>query len=189
MRNRVAAASTSILLALAASAAIGQTTPALETDPLDLSNFEKMVEESDFVTISELEALEAEANAVFKSGDCDAALPIIKDYYKKTNSLSNLIRQGVEPYYGASYEDQKTNILGAQFDELVKAENTSNELIKKRNIAWVMEAECLSQTGDRDAAIASLYRALEYISYSRDERDLWKKARTLLWQQVQYQPE
>lgn len=188
MLNIVAAASTGILIALAATAAMGQTTPEPETDPLDLSSFQKMVEESEYVTVSELDALEKEVNAVFQAGDCDEALPIIKDYYAKANALANLIRQGAQPFYSASYDEQKNNFLGSEFDELVAAESLSNDLIKKRNVAWVMEGECLAKTGERDAAIASLYRALEYISYSRDEQELWKKARTLLWQQVQYQP-
>lgn len=188
MRHLAFSASACLLLAVAASAALGQASQVTEPDPLDLSSFQKMVEESEYVTVSELEALEAEANTAFKGGDCDEALPMIKDYYAKANALANLIRQGAEPFYSASYDEQKSNFLGAEFDELVAAETLSNDLIKKRNVAWVMEAECLAKTGEREAAIASLYRALEYISYSRDEQALWKKARTLLWDQVQYTP-
>lgn len=172
-----------ILLACSANAqeAVEDT-----SDPLDLSRFEEMVSENAIVTMSEIKALEDDANAAYQSGDCGAALPMIKDFYEKANSLSNTIRQGLEPYYGASYDDREKYSVAAIIAELAEAETASNELVRKRNIGWVMEADCLIKTGEREAGIAGLYRALEYISIQNEERELWKKARTLLWQQIEY---
>jgi hypothetical protein len=172
-----------ILLACGASA---QETVEDTSDPLDLSRFEEMVSKNALVTMSEIKVLEDNANVAYKSGDCEAALPQIKEFYEKANSLSNTIRQGVEPYYSASYDDRETYSLTPIIAELAEAEAASNDLIRKRNMAWVMEADCLIKTGEQDAGIAGLYRALEYISIQDDERDLWKKARMLLWQQIEY---
>jgi hypothetical protein len=163
-----------------------QETPENQSDPMDLTKFEEMVATTDFVTLTQVEELETQAQAAYRSGDCEAALPLLKDYYTKANSLSNLIRQGSEPFYGASYDEREKVNLGADLQKLVAAENTFNKLLRQRNLAWVMEADCQLQTGDREAGIASLYRALDYISL--DESDTWEKARTLLWKQVEYLP-
>jgi len=61
-----------------------------------------------------------------------------------------------------------------------------NSLIFKRNEAWVAEARCLVEIGDKDEAVTRLMRALDSIS-GTNEKELWKEARTLLWNQVGFE--
>ena len=174
-------------IATAASAQEVQQTAAL-SDPLDLSQYESMIEKDGFPTLSKVGELEISANNAFKSGDCDAAIPIIVEYYTNANKLGNAIKQGLEPFYSAGYKEREQTSLGDEIPLLVAAEGEFNKLVRRRNAAWVMEAECLIKLGRKDEGIVRLFRALEFISIAPEERDLWKRARTLLWEQVGYAP-
>lgn len=173
---------------LFAFGADAQDTSKQDVDPLDLSKFQVVRPGENLPTVETVAALEKEANDLFASGDCETALPKIVDYYTAANMLANIIRRGVQPYYGAGYDDKKGVNLGSDLQDLVVAENTSNSYIGKRNVAWVMEAECLVKLGKHDEAVASLFRALDYISIKPEDRALWKKARDLLWAEVNFSP-
>ena len=113
---------------------------------------------------------------------------MIIEFYKNANHVSNLIRRGNEPYYDASRDDKESIAQNRSLlNDLIAAENTFNNLIKQRNRAWVEEAKCLLATGEKQAAVTRLYRALDYIS--GDEAELWKEARTLLWAEVGFSVE
>ncbi|NGM46440.1 hypothetical protein G5B31_12935 [Rhodobacter sp. SGA-6-6] len=158
------------------------------TDPLDLSRYEEMMNDEGFPTVEEVNVLEVRANEAFKSGDCTTALPIIVEFYTKANTLGNVLKQGLEPYYSAGYKDRDEADLSAEFRELVSVETEFNKLVRKRNAAWVMEAECLIKNGQKDEGLVRLFRALEFISIGIEDRELWKKTRRLLWEQVGYTP-
>lgn len=157
-------------------------------DPLDLSKYETMINKEGFPTRTEVSNLEAAANDAYKSGDCETAIPIIVDYYTKANSLGNVIKQGIEPYYSADYKEREETNLNSEIEQLAAAETEFNMLVRKRNAAWVMEADCLIKTGKRDEGIVRLFRALEYISIDTEDRELWQRARVMLWEQVGYAP-
>lgn len=157
-------------------------------DPLDLSRYETMIEDEGFPSFAEVNQLEISANDAFKSGDCNAAIPIIVEYYTKANKLGNAIKQGLEPFYSAGYKEREENNLNSEIGQLAAAETEFNKLVRKRNAAWVMEAECLIKTGQRDEGIVRLFRALEYIGIDTEDRELWKRTRMLLWEQVGYIP-
>lgn len=175
---------------LQASPASGQEAPsaAVQPDPLDLSRYETMIEEEGFPTVTDVNELEKQANDAFRSGDCEAAIPIIIDYYENANRLGNAIKQGLEPFYGAGYKEREETSLGADLQQLAAAEGEFNKLVRKRNAAWVMEAECLIKSGKRDQGIVRLFRALEFISIDPEDRELWQRTRALLWEQVGYIP-
>jgi hypothetical protein len=160
-----------------------------QPDPLDLSRYESMIEEEGFPTIAEVSQLEKEANEAFKSGDCDLAIPVIVEFYTKANSLGNAIKQGLEPFYSAGYKEREETNLSNELGQLAAAESEFNTLVRKRNAAWVMEAECLIQIGEKDKGIVRLFRALEFITIDSEDRELWKRTRTLLWEQVGYVPD
>ena len=157
------------------------------SDETDMSRYQVVEEGTGFPMFYELADQEDMARTTFESGDCDEALPLILKYSIGANKMANIIKQGVAPYYDASRDD-KADIMRknrTRFEQLVKAENTSNALIYKRNEFWVMEAECLLKIGDREAAINKLYRVLDKTSGSR-EGYIWDKARDLLWKTVGY---
>lgn len=162
--------------------------PISSPDPLDLSQYETMIEDSGFPTIAQVDDLERLANDQFKSGDCEAAIPVIIDFYTKANSLGNVIKQGLEPFYSAGYKEREDTDLNGVIVQLAAAEAEFGKLVRKRNAAWVMEAECLINIGQKDEGIVRLFRALEFMTIDAEDRELWQKARTLLWEQVGYAP-
>jgi hypothetical protein len=171
---------------LAATIFLSASSPSLilAEDDTSLSRYQLFDEGDSTPTLSEIEQIENEYQALVSEGNCSEALPKIAEFAKAANYASNLIRRGNEPYYDARRDDQK--LIAADrsvLDELIAAERTFNNLIRQRNKAWVEEAKCLLEQGDKDEAVTRLYRALDYIS-GTEERDLWKEARILLWAQV-----
>lgn len=149
----------------------------------DISQYQVVEEEEEMLTLQALEAQEVEARGLFDQGNCVSALPKIVEFADNANRLGNIVRQGVEPFYDATRDDQEVIARDPKFGQMIKAESTSNLLISKRNEFWVMEAKCLIANGDNTAAVNRLYRALEHID-GKDERDLWEEARTLIWEAV-----
>lgn len=161
---------------------------AQEVSATDLSRYELFEEGETIKTLTDLQDMEDAYKTLVADGNCDAALPAIIEFYEAANHVSNLIRRGNEPYYDAKRDDQEALARNRSLlNELIAAENTFNNLIKQRNSAWVEEAKCLLSTGEKQAAVTRLYRALDYIS--GDERELWEEARTLLWAEVGFSAE
>lgn len=160
---------------------------AQDSDLTDLTRYEVIPEGEDAVTLADIERLEDNYQALVASGDCDAAIPAIIEFYEAANLASNLIRRGNEPFYSAGRDDRDSVARSRTLlDELVAAEGVFNTLLRQRNRAWVEEAKCLLETGDRGAAVTRLYRALDYIDV--DENALWAEARRLLWAEVGFEP-
>lgn len=161
---------------------------AQEVSSTDLSRYEIFDESGGPVTLQELEAMEDSYQALVAEGNCEDAIPKIVEFSESANRLSNLIRRGSEPYYDARRDDQEKIARNRSLIELlVAAENTFNAVLKQRNVAWVEEAKCLLEQGEREAAITRLFRALDYIT--TDEAELWKEARNLLWAEVGFKPQ
>ena len=161
---------------------------AAENDETALSRYEIFDSDSQPITLEDLEAMEDEYEALLDASDCTGALPKIVAFAETANRVSNLIRRGNEPYYDARRDDQKVIARDrALLNQLVAAENATNNLVAKRNAAWVEEAKCLILEGELNAGINRLYRALDYIE--PDDRELWEEARTLLWDQVGFEPQ
>lgn len=154
-----------------------------QNDTTDLSRYELFEDGESIKTLTDLQDMEDTYQTLVASGNCEAALPAIIEFYEAANHVSNLIRRGNEPYYDARRDDQEDIARDRPLlSELIAAENTFNNLIRQRNRAWVEEAKCLLSTGERREAVTRLYRALDYIS--ADERELWDETRTLLWAEV-----
>ena len=163
------------------------TTPdastAEESDAIDLSRYEIFSSEETIPTLTDLQDMEDEYKRMIANGNCEDAIPKIIEFYDSANQVSNLVRRGNEPYYDARRDDQEAAARDIRLlNELITAEKTFNNLIRQRNRAWVAEAKCLLEKGERREAITRLYRALDYIGV--EERELWQEARTLLWAEV-----
>lgn len=157
-------------------------------DPTDLSRYDDLVEESSLIDLEQLIAMETAARSAFDSGNCEEAVELLVEWSEATNMISNIIRQGLEPFYGARSDDQDQIVRDRSLmNQLATGERQVNSLLRSRNEAWVMEAECLINMGEREQGVTRLYRALDYIS-GTEERVLWDRARTLLWEHVGYQP-
>jgi len=160
---------------------------AQESDLTDLTRYEVIAEGEQARSLADIEALEDTYQELVAAGDCDAAIPAIVEFYEAANLASNLIRRGNEPYYSARRDGQDSVASNrVLLGELIAAERVFNTLLRQRNRAWVEEAKCLLENGDREEAVTRLFRALDYISV--DERELWEEARRLLWAEVGFQP-
>lgn len=151
-------------------------------DPFDLSSTQKQVDELGVPTVSEVNSLESKAKELYSSGNYSAALPVLEEYAKKANWLANLISAGLEPYYGASYDDRK-DFPYSKASKLIPIEATANDYRKKRNRAMVMQAECLIKTGKKEKAVSLLVRALDLIDIENEE--WWDKAKMHLYEIIE----
>lgn len=166
-----------ILLGLSGTHGLAQTVP--EPDPMDLSRQEERIG-SELPTVEQVKGLKAMAEQSFQEGDCDKALPFIREWTEQSNRLANLVRAGLKPFYDASSDDRRS----VNVDPLLPMERLVGDLLLDRNTGWVMEAECLIKDGEVTAGAARLMHALDYIGATGRERNLWARARENLWQLV-----
>jgi len=146
----------------------------IQTDPFDLTNLESKVEELGIVNKAEVDALEIQARNLFNANDCQAAIPVLAEYARKSNWLANMIAASLDPYYGASYDDRK-DYPYSKLSKLVPLETMANEYKAKRNIARAMEAECHMRTGNNEKAIPLLLNTLDLLAI--DNETWWKRTR------------
>lgn len=151
-------------------------------DPFDLSASASKVEELGVITKPEVDALEEKSKELFNSGNCNAAIPVLIEFSKKSNWLANLITASLDPYYGASYDDRKSYPY-SKLKPLIPLENLANDYKRKRNIAFAMQGECLVKTGDKKDAIPVLMKALDLIDIDNDV--WWERTRNNLLQVIE----
>jgi Asp-tRNA(Asn)/Glu-tRNA(Gln) amidotransferase A subunit family amidase len=150
---------------------------------LDLSDIEKRIQEQGLPTAPRVDAAWEKAHKLFESGACDQAAPLLKKFSRDANALSNYIAVGLEPFYGASYDDRDRFHVT---DELVSAERRANVYRELRNRAMVMIAECAVKAGRHNEAATWYYRALELIDIKN--ADLWERARKGLYGLISFTP-
>ena len=149
-----------------------------ESDPFDISSTAEKAEELGIPTISEVDTLEEFARELFNLENCTDAIPVLEEYARKANWLANLISSGLDPYYGASYDDRK-NYPFQKIQKLVPFESMSNKYKRKRNIAIAMQGECFAKIGDEKKAVSYLVKALDLINI--DNEGWWKRTRENLY--------
>jgi hypothetical protein len=147
-------------------------------DPFDLSATAKQVKDLGVPTVSEVAALESKANDLYAAGEWKEAAVALDQFARKANWLANLIVAGLEPYYGASYDDRK-NIGYANLQPLIPIEAKANAYKEKRNHAMVMRAECLAKLGDNAQAVSVLVGALDLIDIN--DKTWWERGRKQLY--------
>ena len=123
--------------------------------------------ERDYVTLSDYEKL---GNITWKNAEL---------YSKVANRLSNMYRQSLEPFYSQRDKNYQTiAIANLEVWGGIQFEKKSNELIRKRNEAWVKQAECLYEKGKTKKSLNIVYHALDYINSKEDA--VWKRAFDLM---------
>lgn len=148
------------------------------SDPFDISIIKKKIDELGVPTVENVKKLKDNAYSLFNSGQWQKAASALNEYSRNANWIANLIASGLEPYYGASYDDKKKvdyNIL----EPLIPLEKMANEFKQQRNEAMVMEAECYLKLGDNPKAVVILNNTLDAINVTDDK--LWIRARTDLF--------
>jgi tetratricopeptide (TPR) repeat protein len=183
---RMISSGLALVLALSATTTWAQGDGDL-TDATSLSRYAVIDEDEGLKTVQELMEMEASWRQMLADGNCEAALPLLVEFADSANVTSNIIRQGLEPFYDADRDvrEEIAQYRRVLVDELVAAERSFNQFLRMRNAAWVEEAKCLLEEGRNSEAVTRLYRALDSISADM-ERVLWEEARNLIWEQVGY---
>lgn len=163
------------LFALSASA----EEKAEPSDPFDLTESTKQVSELGVVTQKEVDALQTKATELYTAEDCQAALPVLKEFVRKSNWLANMVHATLDPYYGASYDDRKEYSY-EKISKLIPYENLANGYKRKRNIAMAMQADCHTKLGNTKEAIPLLLKTLDLLELDNDI--WWDKTRENLMQ-------
>jgi hypothetical protein len=149
-------------------------------DPFAVSDrTAKEFDELGISTKQDVDALEAEVSALLSGDNCREAIPKLEEYRRRANQLSNLIAQGLEPFYGASL-DKRRNFSGIR--KWTKYERQANEYRAKRNQTMVMLAECQIKLGNQKEGVETLWAALDLIDIHNAE--WWDRAASLLFQEI-----
>lgn len=127
--------------------------------------------------------LEKKANELIADNNCKSAIEVLEEYQKVTNYYSKMIRQTLEPYYSASYDDKK-KVPYDKISSLAVIENKANSFLLKRNIGMILQAECYVKLNQNEKAMFKYYDALDLISM--DEIDAWERAQKGLLDIINY---
>ena len=123
--------------------------------------------ERDYVTLADYEKL---GNITCKNAELYSAV---------TNRLANMYRQSLKPFYSQREKDyQNRAISHLRAWDGIDLEKKANDLIRKRNEAWVKQAECLYEQGKTKKSLNTVYHALDYINSKEDA--VWKRAFDLM---------
>ena len=124
------------------------------------------IEEKKLVSKAEIERL-GEPN-------CDNAFEISD----KANELANIYSQMLEPFYSARRDDESAAINTLRKWGAIEMESEANKLKRLRNVAILVNAECLFNAGDYKAALSNNYKALDLIDSKNTK--LWKRSYDLM---------
>jgi hypothetical protein len=103
-----------------------------KSDPFDLSKNDKEIKEFGIPTTSKVLELERKASELYQAKDWKAAAEANAEFARAANWLSNIIRAGLEPYYGAPYD--KREHFDRDLKTLIKFEAMMNDLRKKVSV-------------------------------------------------------
>lgn len=129
----------------------------------------------------QVDSLRERAYNLYEADSCSTAVKALQTHAKKANWLTNVISQGLEPFYDASYDDQE-NVSAGRVRILGNFEDSANELKRERNESYVMIAECEREMGNQNVAMVYYMSALDLIDV--EDQSLWDRARTGLYETV-----
>lgn len=147
------------------------------SDPFDVSTSVSKIEELGVITKPEVDGLESEARDLFKTGKYEEAIPVLEEFAKKANWLSNLISANLDPFYSADYDERKEYPYHL-IEPLIELEKMANDYKRKRDIALAMQGECLLKIGNEKDAVPVLLKALDLLDLHNDY--WWERTRTNL---------
>ena len=153
--------------------------------PFDLSSSTQQLTELGIPTITSIDTLKANADTLWDNQNYTDAAAAYAKYAKQVNWFANISSSGLEPYYGASYDDRK-DFSPTQFSvyDLSSYENASNSYKTERNRAILYEGLCYYHLGDYTSALPLLIKALDLIDI-QDEVN-WKVGMEALYAIIGY---
>lgn len=137
----------------------------------DFSAEQQKIEELGIPTVAAVSELRSTANKLWEQKDYAAAAPAYAEYAKQANWLANIISAGLEPFYGAAYDDRKNwSPKELSFGTLSAAESKSNSYKSERNRAMLYEGLCYYYLNEYEVALPLLIKALDLIDI-KDEKN------------------
>ena len=175
-----------ILIGCIISACAEEETPTTTDNTFDLSSEQQKIAELGIPTVSSVATLKSNADALWEAKDYSNAAVAYANYAEQVNWLANIISGGLEPYYGASYDDKESFSVwsfGGDYS-LISAESTANSYKGERNRAMVYEGLCFYNMNDYESALPLLLKALDLIEIS--DTTNWQLAMNALYSIVGY---
>jgi hypothetical protein len=152
----------------------------LETEEA-IRSTSQQVERLDVPSPQQVDSLRDTAYNLYEADSCSTAVEALKTHAEKANWLANVISKGLEPFYDASYDEQK-NVSMGRIRILGNFEDSANELKRERNESYIMIAECEREMGNQNLALIYYMSALDLIDV--EDQSLWDRARTGLYETV-----
>lgn len=126
------------------------------------------------VTQPEVEALARKGKQLYQAGQCDKAIPVIKEYARKSDWLATMIASTVQPYHKADSTMQAKLHKNKKIKgDLLPLHELSESYRQKSHVAMAMYGDCLYQTGKYKLAVPVLMHALENLPAS--DEVWWRK--------------
>ena len=151
----------------------------------DFSSEQQKIEELGILTTASVDELKKNADALWTAKDYKSAAEAYAVYAKQANWIANIISAGLEPFYGASYDNRKDfypKVLN--FSDLSSAESKANEYKGERNRAMLYEGLCYYNINEYETALPLIIKALELIDIKDEEN--WKLGMETLYSIVGY---
>lgn len=170
--KRIIAILCCLFLTIPMFTAFAETTSGIDSE-FDLSVEQQKIEELGIPTVSSVATMKSEADTLWNSKDYKAAAVAYSNYAKQANWLANIISDGLEPYYSASYDDKKSWYPKTlSYNELSSAESKSNGYKSERNRAMLYEGLCYYYLNDYETSLPLLIKALDLIEI--DDEKNWE---------------
>lgn len=156
----------------------------------DFSDQEAKIKELGIPTVASVAELKKAADDLWNAKDYTGAADAYATYAKQANWLANLITAGLEPFYGASYDNRKSFSFsgfkkGANYKyDLGNAETKANNYKTERNRAMLREGLCYYNLGQYEIALPLLIKALDLIDIN--DTDNWQIGMNALYDIIGY---
>ena len=132
-------------------------------DPMELTSQLEQIEKYGVPTIETVNKMKIKADGLYDALKWQEAIDAYELYAKNVNWLSNLLAQGLEPYYSDSYDDRKKASYKV-LKPMIPIETKVNECRQERDIAYVKIGLCYKNFGDVKNAVAYLHKSLDLLS-------------------------
>ena len=132
-------------------------------------------------TVESVRELEAMAQNELEAENCEGAIPLLRQWARQAEAVSDMLDQGSQPRLAATPETQTSFLSNSEVAtyERTRLLTSTRFLLLDRNRALVQEAQCLHALGRTNEAAVAAYQALEFIEIH--QTDEWDSARYLLW--------
>lgn len=139
----------------------------------DFSKYEEDLDKIGIPTMEKVEQLKEDAETLFNNGEFEKAEKALEDWAYSANFLSNIIQEGLQPFYGA-LRSEREDFPYTRVSALIPYEGILNDLRQQRNKAYIMRAESLAEIGEKKESIALYREVLNLISL--DNWEDWIRA-------------